>query len=270
LPPGVEVELTDDSPRLKELVSSYAAQRSVKEGVARRLVGRPMSYAAMMVACGYADGMVAGITCPTATVIQTAALTVGLREGVKTASSFFIMVLPQFRGERDVPLIFADCAVIIDPTAEQLAGVAVASAESARRFLGVTPRVAMLSFSTAGSASHPAVDKVKEATRLAAERIKDGYVDGELQLDAAINPEVAAKKGVGNSEVAGKANVLIFPDLNAGNICYKALAQFAGARAIGPVLQGFARPVNDLSRSAKVEDVVGTTIITVLQSAKSA
>ena len=146
-----------------------------------------------------------------------------------------------------------------------LAGIAVASAASARRFLGVTPRVAMLSFSTAGSASHAEVDKVKRATRLAAERITDGYVDGEMQFDTAVDPGVAAKKGMGKSEVAGKANVLIFPDLNSGNTCYKAVNRLAGAPAIGPILQGFAKPVNDLSRGAKVEDVVGTTIITVLQ-----
>ena len=178
------------------------------------------------------------------------------------------MIIPRLRGQRDVPLVFADCAVAVDPTAEELAGIALASAESARRFLGVTPRVAMLSFSTAGSAGHALVDKIRAAARLAAERIRDGYVEGELQFDAALNAEVAALKGVAGGQVSGRANVLVFPDLNAGNICYKAVRQLCGALAVGPVLQGFARPVNDLSRSASVEDVVSTTVMTVLGCAQ--
>jgi phosphate acetyltransferase len=272
VPRDVAVEVTDDSPRLEEYAGIYAARRGQAAGgraerVARRIVEKPLVYAAMMVRCGHADGMVAGIAHPTASLLQAAGLAIGYQEGIRTPSSCFIMVLPQFRGEREVALIFADCAVVVDPTAGQLADIAVAAARSARQFLGVTPRVAMLSFSTRGSAVHAAVDKVKEATELAAERIKDGHVDGELQLDAALNPDVAAKKGAGDSEVAGKANVLIFPDLNAGNICYKAVRELAGAQAIGPVLQGFARPVNDLSRGASVEDVVATTVIAVLQAA---
>ena len=264
-PPGVAVEMIDRSERAKHYAARYAEQRGMKEGVAERMLRRPLAYACMMVACGDADGMVGGIAHPTASVIQAAGLTVGYAEGVDSASSCFIMVVPSLRGQRDVPLIFADCAVTIEPTVEQLAGIAVASARSARRFLGVVPRVAMLSFSTAGSAAHAAVDRVKEATKLAKARIEDGYVEGELQFDAAVNPDVAVKKGVGGGEVAGKANVFIFPDLNAGNICYKSVREMGGVQAIGPILQGFARPVCDLSRSASVQDVVGTTIITALQ-----
>jgi phosphate acetyltransferase len=177
-------------------------------------------------------------------------------------------VLPRLRDQVNVPVIFADCAVAIDPDAEELAGIALASADSARKFLGLTPRVAMLSFSTAGSASHPMVEKVLSATRLAAQRIRGGFVEGEMQFDAAVDPAVAAKKKVAGGEVGGKANVFVFPDLDAANCCYKAVNRLAGAAAIGPILQGFAKPVNDLSRGAAVEDVVGTTVITVLQSAR--
>jgi len=268
LPAGVEAELVGESQRFEELASCYAAQRGIKESVAARMLRRPLVYAAMMVRCGYADGMVAGIAHPTASVLQAAGLAIGYSEGVETASSCFIMVLPRLRGEQDVPVVFADCAVVVRPSVSELASIAVASADSARRFLGVTPRVAMLSFSTGGSAAHPEVDRVREATRLAAQRLRDGYVEGELQFDAAMNPDVAEKKKAASGEVAGRANVLIFPDLNCGNICYKAVRELAGAQAIGPVLQGFARPVNDLSRSASVEDVVGTTVVTCLQAAK--
>ena len=267
VPPGVQTEAIDTSPRLAELAASYAEQRDMKEAIARRLVVRPLVYAGMMVARGHAGGMVGGITHATANVIQAAGLTVGFQEGAGGASSCFIMVVPRLRGEENVPLIFADCAVVVSPTADQLAGIAVASARSCRRFLGVTPRVAMLSFSTAGSASHADVDKVRRAAELATAKIKDGHVQGELQMDAALNPAIAARKKVGGGEVAGRANVLIFPDLDAGNICYKAVQELGGAQAIGPVLQGFARPVSDLSRGAKVEDVVATTVLVALQTA---
>jgi phosphate acetyltransferase len=266
LPPGVRFESIDGSPRLEEFTAIYAQERGVKERVAERLVSRPLAYAGMMVKCGHAGGMVAGIAHTTAAVIQAAGLTVGYAADAGGASSCFIMVIPKLKGETNVPLIFADCAVVVSPTAEQLAGIAIASAASCRRFLGATPRVAMLSFSTAGSASHADVDKVKQATAIAATRIKDGYVQGELQLDAALNPATAQRKKVGGGEVAGQANVLIFPDLDAGNICYKAVQELAGAQAIGPILQGFAKPVCDLSRGAKVEDVVATTVLTVLQT----
>jgi len=268
MPEGVQTELVEDSGRLKELAALYAQHRGIREGVALRLVARPLVYAGMMVRCGYADGMVAGIAHATATVIQCAGLTIGYQAGVETASSCFIMIIPELWGQRDVPLIFADCAVVVKPTAQQLADIAAASAATARRLLGVTPRVAMLSFSTAGSAAHAVVDRVREATRLAAAKVKDGCVDGEMQLDAAVNPDVAAKKRMGSSPVAGRANVLVFPDLNSGNICYKAVRELGGAQAIGPILQGFARPVCDLSRGASMDEVVATTVITSLQAAE--
>ena len=170
------------------------------------------------------------------------------------------------RDGKDVPLIFADCAVTIDPTAEGLAEIAVASAVNARRLLGLVPRVAMLSFSTAGSAVHESVSKVKKAAELAAARLPEGFVEGEMQADAAVSPAVARHKIKGESNVAGRANVLIFPDLNSGNIAYKAVQYLAGAEALGPILQGFARPVNDLSRGASVEDIVAITAITALQT----
>ena len=269
IPAGVVTEVIDDSPRLAQFAELYSERSGLKQGAALRMVRRPLAYAGMMVSTGAADGMVAGIAHATASVLLAAGLTIGYPEGVDTPSSCFIMTVPQLRGERDVPLIFADCAVVAEPTVGQLAGIAAAAARSARLFLGVTPRVAMLSFSTAGSASHPAVDRVREATALASKLIEDGHVEGELQFDSAVNPDVAAKKGVAGGEVAGRANVLIFPDLNSGNICYKAVHQLGGVQAIGPVLQGFARPVSDLSRSAGVEDVIGATVLTILQAAEA-
>lgn len=266
LPDGVEGVSMDASPLRQGYIEAYAERRDTSERIAARLIGRPLVYAGMMVSCGDAEGMVAGIANPTAGVLQAAGLSIGYQEGVSSASSCFIMVVPELNGETDVPLIFADCAVSIDPDVEELADIAVASAANARRFLDITPRVAMLSFSTDGSASHAMVDRVEEATALVEEQLEDGWVDGEMQFDAAMNASVAEKKGVGDGVVGGQANVLVFPDLNAGNICYKAVREIGGARAIGPVLQGFARPVNDLSRGASVEDVIGTTVITALQT----
>jgi len=263
---GVRTEPIEDSRRLQHLAREYAARRGVAEGVALRLVRRPLLYAAMMVALGEADGMVAGASHATASVLQAAGLAIGYREGVLVPSSSFIIVVPRLGDRTDVPLVFADCAVNVEPTAEALAGIALAAADSARKLLGVMPRVAMLSFSTKGSAAHAKVDLVRLAAELAAASIKDGFVDGEMQLDAAVAPAVARKKIRGSSEVAGQANVLVFPDLNAGNIAYKAVQYLGGARAIGPILQGFARPVSDLSRGASVEDIVDMTAVTALQA----
>jgi len=264
--PGVRMEPIEDSDRLRHLADEYAAQRGVAQGVALRLVRRPLLYGAMMVALGEAQGMVAGASHPTASVLQAAGLAIGYREGVIAPSSSFIMVVPRLGEREDVPLVFADCAVNVEPTAHVLAGIALAAADIARKLLSVVPRVAMLSFSTKGSAGHPKVDLVRSAAELAAAQMEEGFVDGEFQLDAAVSPAVARKKVKGASEVAGQANVLVFPDLNAGNIAYKAVQYLGGARAIGPILQGFAKPVSDLSRGASVEDIVDMTAVTALQA----
>jgi len=220
----------------------------------------------MMVHVGDADGMVAGVASATASVLQAASLTIGFGQGLSTPSSFFIMAIPGTETRPEAPLIFADCAVNIAPSPQQLAEIAVASGTNAQTLLGIEPRVAFLSFSTRGSANHRDVTKVTEALRIAREMRPDLKMDGELQGDAALSPRVAAKK-VNASEVAGRANVLIFPDLDAANIAYKLVQQLGGATAIGPVMQGFAKPVNDLSRGASVEDIVAVTAITVVQAA---
>jgi phosphate acetyltransferase len=259
-----DVEIVDPitSEYFADFVTAYSERRKLKEGVARRLVKRPLFFAGMMVQAGLADTMVGGATSTTAGVIQAGALTVGLAKGISTPSSFFLMIVPSFEGEENRTFVFADCAVNIDPTSSELADIALASATSAEKLLGESPRVAMLSFSTMGSAHHPLVDKVREALETVRSREPALAVDGELQADTALVPRVATKKLDGKSEVAGRANVLIFPDLNSGNISYKLTQYLAGARAIGPFLQGFARPISDLSRGASVDDIVATTIVT--------
>lgn len=251
----------EHDPEFDAHVRAYAERREVKEGIARRMVKKPLFYGGMMVALGEADAMVAGVAHATATVIQAGALTIGLSPGIDTVSSFFLMVLPEFRGQANRAFIFADCAVTVSPTAVQLADIALASHGSASKLLGEAPRVAMVSFSTQGSAAHELVDKVTEALALARAKAPSAYLDGEFQLDSAIVPEVAAKKVKAASEVAGQANVLVFPDLNTGNVAYKLAQYMAGARAIGPFLQGFARPISDLSRGASAQDIVATTAI---------
>ena len=263
---GIETINPKESPKLDAYARRYIEGRDdITEGIARRMVAKPLFFAGMMVACGDADAAVGGVATATATVIQAGALTIGLIEGIKTASSYFLMIVPKFLDGEDKAFIYADCAVNIDPTAEQLADIAIASAHSAKRILNEQPRVAMLSFSTRGSASSSSVDKVKKAIEIVRQRQPDLLIDGEFQADAAIVPQVAARKIKDTSEVAGKANVLIFPDLNAGNIAYKLTQYTAGALAIGPFLQGFAKPITDLSRGASVNDIVSTAILTLAQ-----
>jgi phosphate acetyltransferase len=242
------------------------AQRpTMTASMARKLLSKPLYLGGAMVASGDARALVAGVANSTKRVIEAALMTVGLADGISTPSSFFLMTCPSaLGGARTV--VFADCAVNADPDANQLADIAIASAASASAVLGVVPRVAFLSFSTHGSASHPHVDKVKAALARAQALRPDIAFDGELQADAALSQVVAAKKVTVPSAVAGSANVLVFPDLDAGNIAYKLTQYLGGAVATGPFLQGFAKPVSDLSRGASVDDIVATVVITLARS----
>lgn len=262
---GIQVIDPANSDRLDRYTAAYVQGRDLNPRVALRMVRRPLYFAGMMVAQGDADTLVAGVDTPTTLVIQAGVLTVGLAKGIATPSSFFLMIIPDFQGQKQKPFIYADCAVNVAPTPAELADIAIASEKSARKLLPEEPRVALLSFSTKGSASHVRIDHVTEALALIKQRAADLKIDGEFQADAAIIPSVASKKVKEPSEVVGKANVLVFPDLNSGNIAYKLTQYMAGAKAIGPFLQGFAKPLSDLSRGASVDDIVATTAICLAQ-----
>lgn len=249
---------TTSEARAEEFAARFSeANPDYPPRAVKRMLRNRLNFAAMMVKFDEADCMVAGLSHTTGDVILAAQMILGMTEGISTPSSMGILSIPGYQGPEGSLLAIADCAVCAAPGAAELADIAIATSDTVKRLLGWEPRVALLSFSTKGSAGHERVDMVLEALRLARERRPDLLIDGELQLDAAIVPEVAARKVKEESAVAGRANVLVFPDLESGNIGVKLVQRFANARAYGPLLQGFAKPVSDLSRGAPVEEIVG-------------
>ena len=256
---------SNDFGRIATFYHELRRAKGVTLEEAEQTVKDSLYYGNLLVKLGKADGSVAGATNTTAHTVAAALRCIGVREGFKIVSSFFLMVIPDKKFGANGAMIYADCGVVIDPNAGELAEIAIASADSCRALLQVEPKVAMLSFSTKGSAKHQSLDKIIEATKTVRARFPDLEIDGELQADAALIPSVAESKAQGSS-VAGRANVLIFPDLNSGNIAYKLTERLTGGTAIGPILQGLDKPCNDLSRGCKAEDIVNAVAITAVQS----
>ncbi len=256
----------DKKDELADIMVELRKHKGMTKEKALEQLKSPYYLATLLIKAGLADGMVAGANAPTADTIRPALQYIKTQPGINIVSGAFVMVLPDEQFGDNGVMVFADCAVTPDPDAQQLAEIAVVTAQTAKAIAGIEPRIAMLSFSTKGSADHPLVDKVVKATELARQMAPDLMIDGELQADAAIVPKVGEKKAPG-SPVAGKANVLVFPDLQSGNITYKLVQRMAKAEAIGPILQGLAAPINDLSRGCSVEDIVNLVAITANQAA---
>jgi len=268
LPDTIEIINPEDSDKISKYADSYFELRKHK-GLSRdealNFLKNPLYFGALMVYQGDADGLVAGSINATGDVFRPALQTVKTAPGINIVSSCFVMVIPDCPYGDNGLIVFADCAINPNPNAEQLADIAIATAVTGKALLDIEPRVAMLSFSTKGSAKHPLVEKVIEATRIVKEKQPDLLIDGELQADAAIIPSIGERKAPG-SKIAGKANILVFPDLQAANISYKLVERLSGAEAIGPISQGMRKPVNDLSRGCSAEDIVNVVAITVLQA----
>jgi phosphate acetyltransferase len=265
---GIEVIDPATSPKRDEyakLLFELRKNKGLTEEEAYKLAGQTLYYGVLMVKSGDADGEVSGATHSTADTVRPALQVLKTAPGVGIVSAFFVMIVPDCQFGEQGLFLFSDCGLNINPNAEQLAEIAVCTGNTMKTLFDIDPKVAMLSFSTKGSAKDPLVDKVVEATRIAKEKAPDMLIDGELQADASIVPWVAESKAPG-SPVAGKANVLIFPDLQAGNISYKLVERLARADAYGPILQGIAKPVNDLSRGCSAEDIVNVAAITAVQA----
>ena len=262
-----DIEVIDPltSAALDRYVEQYAAETRFPAPAAKVLMRKPLGFGAAIARFGDADACIAGVNHRTSDVIQNCRQIIGMEEGIQTPSSFMVMDTPHFAVEEGNAVVFADPGVNMNPNAEQLADIAIASARSTERILGWQPRVAMLSFSTKGSARHADADKVIEALRIVREKEPQLLIDGEMQLDAAVVPEVAQAKIKEESPVAGRANVLVFPDLDAANIGFKLVQRMGEAGAFGPFLQGFAKTASDLSRGSTVEDIVGVAIMAVLE-----
>lgn len=260
-------------PATSPLLERFAAEletlrrhKGVDLAKARKILENPLYFAAMMTHLGKAEGSIGGAVATTADTVRAAIQIIGLDPRYRLVSSYFLMLLGEpHHGDLAEAMVFADCGLMVDPDAEALAQIGIASADSARNLVGLDPRIAMLSFSTSGSASHPMVDKVQAATRLAREERQDLLIEGDVQLDAALVPGISARK-VEGSTIDGRANVLIFPNLDAGNIGYKMAERLGKATAIGPILQGLAHPANDLSRGCSADDVFRLIAITVVQA----